>query len=115
MLVRDIERLRKALDIPAFERVRVLIGATDNKLGLELECIACEELLEWSTAKGWWVCPACQQETTDDEGAELLRACYRGLGEVLGEAGAETGNEPDEGKSTDVRKGLGRWLGRLMD
>lgn len=106
MLVRDIERMRASLDIPAFERVRVLIGASDGKLGLELECIACEELLEWDVAKGWWVCPVCQHETTDKEGGDLLRACYKGLGEVLGET--------DDGeKDEDEGGGVGRWLRRL--
>ncbi len=110
MLVRDIERMRDSLNIQAFERVRVLIGAAEGKLGLELECIACEELLEWSVAKGWWICPVCQQETTDREGGELIRACYEGLGEVLGET--------DDGETDEVQKddgkGVRRWLRRLM-
>lgn len=105
MLLRDLERLRPNLRVPALDRVRVILGADESNLRVDLECIACEELLEWDSSKGWWVCPGCQQETTDLEGADLLRACQTGLGEVLGETGGEV---KDEGR------GIGRWLRKAM-
>lgn len=105
VLFRDLERLRPHLKVPAFDRVRVIIGASERNLRLDLECVACEDLLDWDPSKGWWVCPGCQQETTDLEGAELLRACYAGLGEVLGET--------DESEPKDEGKGIGRWVRTL--
>lgn len=110
MLLKDLERLRPHLNVPAFDRVRVIIGADDNNLRLDLECIACEDLLEWDASKGWWVCPGCQQETTDREGADLLRACYTGLGEVLGET---RDGETDDSESVDEGKGIGRWVQKV--
>jgi len=107
MLLRDLERLRPHLHVPAFDRVRVLIAGDSGNLRLDLECIACEDLLEWDASKGWWVCPGCQQETTDREGAALLRACYKGLGEVLGET-------TDDGETEDEGKGIGRWVQKFM-
>lgn len=107
MLLKDLERMRPHLHVSAFDRVRVIIGGGDHNLQLDLECVACEDLLEWDASKGWWVCPGCQQETTDREGADLLRACYRGLGEVLGET------ETDDGETEDKGKGIGRWVRRL--
>ena len=111
MLLRDLERMRPHLMVSAFDRVSVIIGASDNNLRLDLECIACEDLLEWDSAKGWWVCPGCQQETTDREGADLLRACYKGLGEVLGET---DDGKTDDGKTTDEGKGIGRWVRKAI-
>ena len=109
MLFKDLERLRPNLHIEPFERVRVIIGAGDRKLSFDLECIACEELLEWDASKGWWLCPGCGQETTDKEGVDLLRACYDGLREVVGATGTEALERPkDEGK------GLGRWVRMMM-
>lgn len=111
MLMRDLDRLRPNMTIEPFGRVRVIMGASERKLQFDLECIACEELLEWAPSKGWWVCPECGQETTDKEGADLLRACYEGLREVVG----ETADEADHACSpTDEGKGVGRWVRALM-
>jgi len=108
MLLKDLERMRPHLLVPAFDRVRVILGADDSNLCLDLECIACEDLLVWSATKGWWVCPGCHEETTDREGAELLRACYKGLGEVLGET------DDSEIETKDEGKGVGRWVQKFM-
>lgn len=111
MLLKDLELMRPYLKVAAFDRVRVIIGAGENKLSLDLECIACEDLLDWDSAKGWWVCPGCGQETTDKEGADLLRACYDGLGEVLGTSGED---EPDHVcEPKDDGKGIGRWVRKV--
>jgi len=104
MLFKDIESMRTRLTIPAFDRVRVLLSAEDRKLRVDLECVACEELLEWVSSKSWWVCPECNQETTDTEVEKLLRSCYEGLGEILGRTETET----DEGQ------GIGQWVRTLM-
>jgi len=106
VLYRHLEKIRQHLVVPAFDRVRVILSGSDQNLRLDLECIVCDELLEWDSSKGWWICSGCGQETTDSEGAELLRACYRGLGEVLGET--------DDGEETDEGKGVGRWVRKLM-
>lgn len=106
LLLRDLERMRPHLQVSAFDRVRVLLGADEGNLRVDLECIACEELLEWDAHKGWWVCPGCQQETTDREGSDLLRACHSGLGGVLGET--------DGGETTDEGRGVGRWIRKAM-
>jgi len=110
MLLLDIERMRNSLTIEPFERARVIVGASDRKLSFDLECIACEELLEWASAKGWWICPECGQEVTDKEAADLLRACYEGFKEVVGD---EDAGESSEGK--DEGKGVGRWVRRVME
>jgi len=109
MLLKDLERLRPSLTIEPFERVRVIIGASDRKLNFDLECITCEELLDWDSSKGWWVCPGCGQETTDKEGADLLLACYMGLREVVGDTD-EGGSE----KPKDEGKGIGRWVRKMV-
>jgi len=103
MLFKDIDKMRAHLDISALDRVRVLMSAEDRKLRVDMECVACEELLEWAPEKGWWVCPSCQHETTESEAVELLRACRDGLQSVLGE---ET--------PTDDGKGIGRWIRELV-
>lgn len=108
VLVQDIDRLRGSLNISAFGRARVIIEGDDSNLRMDLECVACEELLVWNPELSWWLCPVCQQETTGQEGIDLLRACYRGLGEVLGE-GEDTDAAPEEGGGDRV----GRWLKRL--
>ena len=98
MLFRDFDRLRPHLDISALDRVRVLMSAEDRKLRVDFECVACEDLLEWAPVEGWWVCPSCEQETTEDEAVKLIRACHEGLKDVLGTEDSDDG------------KGLRRWL-----
>lgn len=110
MLMRDLDRLRPNLVLTPFDRIRVIIGTSERKLQFDLECIACEELLEWDSSKGWWICPGCGQETTDTEGADLLRACYEGLREVVGEAGPEGSQSKDK----DEGRGVGRWVRAMM-
>lgn len=105
VLFSDLERLRSGMVLAPFERVRVIIGAGENRFSFDLECVTCGDLLEWAPAKGWWVCPECGEETTDKEGAELLHACYEGLREIVGSA-----SEKGSSKPQDVTRGIGRWL-----
>lgn len=116
LLVQDVEKMRDKLSIPAFDRVRVILDGGADKLRIDLECTACEDLLEWDPAKGWWVCPVCRQETTEAEMGDLLHACHAVLGDVLGcsEADEPKGSDVGETQGSDEGKGIGRWVRRLM-
>jgi ribosomal protein L37AE/L43A len=98
--IQDLERLRGRLTVPAGGRIRLLVEADEGKLALRMECISCEELLGWDAGKGWWTCPVCQQETTEQEAGDLFSGCHRALGIVL------------DGKMDDG-KGAGRWVDRF--
>ena len=97
---RDLTRLRRKLSIAATDRVRVVMGYTSAGVVSGLECVLCEELLEWRPDEKWWVCSGCSQEVTRSEGLELFRACRDYLDEVVRE---DAGDEDDG-------KGSGRWL-----
>lgn len=99
MFLRDLSRMRRKLSITAVDRVRVVLGCSEAGVVSGLECVLCEELLEWKPADKWWVCPGCSQEVTNSEGLELFRVCRDYLDEVV-RGGPE---DKDEGK------GLGRW------
>jgi hypothetical protein len=128
LLVKDVERMRDNLEIPALHRVRVLLEAGDQKLAINMECIACEELLEWSASKHWWICTCCGQETTEREAGDLFAACAEALQRVLGgvedededkSEGGDVGPGPDEDATAttmiDAGKGMaGRWAGRIL-
>lgn len=107
MLFQDFERMRDGLTISTAGRVRVILEGEAGKLRIDLECVACEDLLEWDPAHEWWSCPSCQQETTETEMGDLLTACYDGLRQVLGLT--------DESGPAEVGKGrgIGRWV-RVM-
>jgi peptide subunit release factor 1 (eRF1) len=98
---RDLERLRENLTISALGRVRLIVESEEGKLSIQMECISCEELLEWDSKKRWWACPACRQETTEQEAGDLFSECHRALGIVM------------DGRTTDDGKGAGRWADRL--
>jgi|WetSurMetagenome_2_1015567.scaffolds.fasta_scaffold08587_2 hypothetical protein len=98
---RDLERMRDQLSISAIGRVRLLAEVEEGKLSVRMECISCEELLEWDSKRGWWKCPGCQQETTEQEAGDLISECHRALGIVLGE------------RTKDDGEGVGRWVDRL--
>jgi hypothetical protein len=99
--LRDLDRVREHLTLSALGRVRLFIDALDGKLSVQMECISCEELLEWDSKKGWWACPSCHQETTEQEVGDLFGECHKALGIVIGE------------RTTDVGEGAGRWVDRL--
>ena len=101
--LRDLERVRGHLTLPALGRVRLIIEALDGKLSVQMECISCEELLECDSKKGWWACPSCHQETTEHEAGDLFGECHKALGIVLGD------------RTTDAGGGSGRWLDRLRE
>lgn len=104
---KDIERVRSNINLPAFDRIRVVIGVSDRKLRVDLECVSCVELLRYVSK--WWVCPSCNQEVTDQECADLVHFCYERFKEVF-----DTYKIPDDGTSKDDRRGILRWVRELM-
>lgn len=99
MLMRHIDSIRESLDLDASDRAKLVLTLGERGLSLDLGCLACGDLLEWVASKQQWQCPECDQETTDQEAAAFVKACYEALGAVL--------NVADEGK---VR----RWLRERM-
>lgn len=95
MWMRHLESIRSNLNIDASDRVQLTLSLGDKGLSIELECLVCGDLLEWVASKQLWSCPECHQDTTDQEAAVFVRACYDALETVL--------SVSDEGK---VR----RWL-----
>ena len=97
--LKHFESIRSDLNIDASDRVRLALSLGDEGLSIELECVVCGDLLEWVASKQLWSCPECHQDTTDQEAAAFVRACYGALETVL--------SVSDEGK---VR----RWLRERM-
>jgi len=95
ILMRYLDDIRERLDLDASDRASLLLRLGAEGLVIELQCLVCGDLLEWVASKQQWQCPECNQETTDQEAAAFVKACYEALGAVL--------NVADEGK---VR----RWL-----
>ena len=118
LYVRDLEKMRGCLKVSALNRVRLIVEAAtpevvevdeepgDGILSIRMECMACEELLEWSASRAWWICPACQQETTEKEATDLFRVCFEAFRKVLGV-------EDDDETREDESRGIGRWVKRL--
>jgi hypothetical protein len=106
----DLMRMREGLNVDARGSLRVILDpAPSGNLGIALECCACEELVEWDSANGWWMCPGCEREFTDREVEDLLAACRKAF-----EVGTKQEQEPAAVEPVkDERTGMGRWLDRV--
>ena len=71
---------------------------------VEIECVACAELVEWQVEQDIWVCRGCQRPLIPPQVIMLLSRSRRRLGKALNRARLV---------DSDVRGGIGRWLGRL--
>lgn len=102
--------MRGALRISATDRVRLFMELSEGKLSIYMECIVCEELVQWQPPKGMWICPSCLNETTEVETRDLLAVFMEAIGQALGSEDEDDGS----GEGEDVgEKRRGRWVDLL--
>jgi hypothetical protein len=102
----DVDQLRGELRVSALDRVRLVISVPERETHLDMECVACELLLQWDDARDWWVCPVCQQELTTEEALEMIREAHAAMEKVLGKTDERPEPAADE---KPKRQGIGRW------
>ena len=109
--MQDLDRMRSSLNISPFGRIAVIMGVEDGKLTVNLECIACEGMLEWDRGRAGWSCPHCLQDLTEAEAGDLFTACHEVLGRIIG--WTDEGAPQDDVVPQDEGTGQGRWRDRM--
>lgn len=84
-----MDRLRGNLELDAFPHVRVVFGEDyfTGRRDVALECVSCERDFLLRADRGWFECPVCTYELTQDEARRVLLEHIRlldGLAKRLG-------------------------------
>lgn len=105
----DLDRMRSGLRIPATDRIRLFMELCEGKLSIYMECIVCEELVEWLGPKGMWICPSCQNETTEVEARDLLATFMDAMGQAIGNEDGGTAEVAESDPAPVDGERRGRW------
>ena len=70
----DLVRLRNKLLLDQRETFRLVLSP-----GMEVECIACDAVVEWVQSDMHWKCPECTQELTEPELRVLAKSAHKVL------------------------------------
>lgn len=76
----EMDNLRRGLVLKddrfrvVFDRADFLVQGLDKKTMAFFECVPCESLLVYNTAKGWWSCQNCDAELTNTEAHIVLNS-----------------------------------------
>jgi hypothetical protein len=88
----DLVRMRHNLNLDAVPHLRVILDPLPSgKLTLVLECVSCEDPVEFDAVTNLWQCVGCEIDFRDEEVSRLLSGCAAAF---AAEMAPETLDEP---------------------